>query len=157
MGPPARLALYWLATVLLTFELVASFIWVVVGTQYVTVNLRHLGYPLFLAKILGAFDFPGAVTLLIPGFPRLKEWAYAGAFFKYLGAVASHAFAGDGPNVWIAPLMFGIFTMTSWALRPPERRLIATDQTRNQGARPWIVSLSILSGLVIIAWLTVPE
>jgi hypothetical protein len=61
---------------------VGSVVWVVVGTQYVTINLKHLGYPLFLATIIGVFDFPGAVTLLIPGFTRLKEWAYAGAFFK---------------------------------------------------------------------------
>jgi hypothetical protein len=61
-----RIVVYWITTVLLAFELVASFIWVVVGTQYVTVNLRHLGYPLFLANIIGIFDLPGAVTLLIP-------------------------------------------------------------------------------------------
>src|SRR5262245_53285574 len=152
-----RLGVYWIATVLVAFELVASFIWVVVGTQYVTINLKHLGYPLFLATIIGVFDFPGAVTLLIPGFTRLKEWAYAGAFFKYTGAVASHLFAGDGPSVWIAAFIFGILTITSWASRPPERRLIVMDQPREQGARPWIVALSILAGLVIIALLTTPD
>lgn len=151
-----RLGVYWIATVLVAFELVASFIWVVVGTQYVTINLKHLGYPLFLATIIGVFDFPGAVTLLIPGFTRLKEWAYAGAFFKYAGAVASHLFAGDGPDRWMAAFIFGVLTMTSWALRPPNRRMMADSGTRVEGARPWLVSLSILAGLVIVALFTVP-
>src|SRR5262245_58644672 len=103
-----RLVTYWIATVLVAFELVASFVWVLVGTRYVTVNLTHLGYPLFLANIIGIFDFPGAITLIIPGFTRLKEWAYAGAFFKYSSAVASHVFVGDGPKVWTAALIFGV-------------------------------------------------
>jgi hypothetical protein len=46
--PTGRVAGYWITTVLVTFELVASFIWVVVGTQYVVNNLTHLGYPLYL-------------------------------------------------------------------------------------------------------------
>jgi hypothetical protein len=151
-----RLGVYWVATVLVAFELVASFIWVVVGTQYVTNNLKHLGYPLFLAKIIGVFDFPGAVTLLIPGFTRLKEWAYAGAFFKYAGAVASHVFAGDGPDRWMPAFIFGLLTITSWTLRPPNRRMVANAPSRDQGALAWLVSLAILAGLVIVALFRVP-
>src|SRR5262249_50201296 len=115
-----RIVAYWVVTLLVAYELVASAIGVLVGTEYVTANLTHLGYPLYFQKILGIFDFPGALTLLVPHFRRLKEWAYAGAFFKYSGAVASHAFAGDGPDRWVVPLVFAIFALASWALRPRE-------------------------------------
>jgi hypothetical protein len=71
--PAGRLAGYCITTVLVTFELVASFIWVMVGTQYVVNNLTHLGYPLYLPNIIGLFDLPGAVVLLAPGLTRIKE------------------------------------------------------------------------------------
>src|SRR5262245_17388666 len=134
--PSARVAGYWITTLLVTFELVASFIWVLVGTQYVANNLTHLGYPLYLPNIIGVFDLPGAVVLVAPGFTRLKEWAYAGATIKYAGAVASHMFTGDGPDIWIGPLVFGILTITSWALRPPDRRMIPmVDDLEKRTAR----------------------
>jgi uncharacterized membrane protein YphA (DoxX/SURF4 family) len=57
--------------------------------------LRHLGYPAYLAKIIGVAKLLGAVAILANSFPRLKEWAYAGFTFMYMGAIASHLFAGD--------------------------------------------------------------
>jgi hypothetical protein len=44
----------------------------------------------------------GAAALLAPRFPRLKEWAYAGAFFVCSGAIVSHVITGKGmPEVWV--------------------------------------------------------
>src|SRR5262245_20753768 len=155
--PSARLAGYWITTVLVTFELVASFVWGLVGTRYVVNNLTHLGYPLYLPNIIGVFDLPGAVVLLAPGFARLKEWAYAGAIIKYSGAVASHLYTGDGPGIWIAPFFFGILTFASWALRPSDRRMAPmVDEIGAPTLRAWAVPALILVGLVIIALLTVP-
>jgi hypothetical protein len=151
----ARVVIYWLATVFVAFELVASMIWVLVGTEYVTANLTHLGYPLYFQNIIAIFDFPGAVTLLIPRFTRLKEWAYAGAFFKYSGAVASHGFAGDGPDRWAAPLVFALLTLTSWALRPSDRRMIQVHQVTRTSVE-WMLPAFIIMGLVIVSLLTVP-
>jgi DoxX-like family len=154
--PTGRVAGYWITTVLVTFELVASFIWVVVGTQYVVNNLTHLGYPLYLQHHRG-FRFTRCRGVARPGFTRLKEWAYAGATIKYAGAVASHMFTGDGPRIWIAPLVFGILTITSWALRPPNRRMMPIlDEVEQRTARAWVVPLLMLVALVIIALLTVP-
>jgi len=48
------------------------------------------GYPVYFLIIIGIGKIPGAVVLLIPRFPRLKEWAYAGALFTYTGAAASY-------------------------------------------------------------------
>jgi hypothetical protein len=64
----------------------------------------------------------GAITLLVPELPRLKEWAYAGAFFSYSGAVASHLAVGNGIDVWWGPAGFAVILIMSWALRPASRR-----------------------------------
>jgi DoxX-like family len=61
--------------------------------------------------------------VLVPGFPRLKEWAYAGFFFELTGAAASHAFVGNDVGQIPAPLGFLALVMASWALRPASRRL----------------------------------
>jgi hypothetical protein len=92
-----------------------------------------------------------------PGIHETQGMGVRGCvLFKYTGAVASHMFAGDGPDVWMAALVFGILTITSWALRPPERRMIAPPSKAGQGARSWLVSAGILVGLLILAFFTVP-
>jgi hypothetical protein len=51
----------------------------------------------------------------------LKEWAYAGIFFDFTGAAASHAFSGDPPGKIATPLVLLLIAAASWALRPPSR------------------------------------
>jgi hypothetical protein len=60
--------------------------------------------------------------LVIPRFPRLKEWAYAGLVFDFTGAAASHLFISDVEGA-IFPLIFAGITFASWALRPSFRKL----------------------------------
>jgi DoxX-like family len=84
--------------------------------------MTHLGYPIYFLFIIGAWKLPCALALVAPRFPRLKEWAYAGAFFNYTGAAASHLLAGDGADKWVGPLVLAAFTLASWALRPASRR-----------------------------------
>lgn len=85
-----------------------------------------LGYPLYFFAILGFWKVLGAIAILVPRFPRLKEWAYAGIFFDLTGAAASCAAVGGygayGFHV-IAPLILTGFTVASWALRPASRTL----------------------------------
>src|SRR6266446_3664360 len=85
--------------------------------------MERLGYPAYLLKILGMWKPLGAVALLVPRFPRLKEWAYAGTFIEMTGAAASWAAHGGGMGDLIAPLAFAMLTLASWALRPPSRTL----------------------------------
>jgi len=85
-----------------------------------------LGYPMYFFAILGFWKVLGAITILVPGFPRLKEWAYAGIFFDLTGAAASCAWVGGyGAYAFhvIAPLVITGFLMASWALRPESRTL----------------------------------
>jgi hypothetical protein len=61
------------------------------------------------------------IALLIPGYPRVKEWAYAGTFFEMTGAAASHIARGDKASKLIAPLSLTAIAVASWALRPQSR------------------------------------
>jgi len=85
-----------------------------------------LGYPAYLLTLLGTWKILGALALLVPRFPRLNEWAYAGILFDLTGAAASCAAVGVygayGFHV-IAPLIITGFCVASWALRPPSRTL----------------------------------
>ena len=89
--------------------------------------MSHLGYPAYLMTIVGVGYIVAGIVVLLPGVPRLKEWAYAGLFINYAGAAASHLTVGDGPGALIAPLMIMAFLVASWALRPSERRLAGTQ------------------------------
>ena len=89
----------------------------------VMATLAHLGYPNYFATILGIWKLLGAIAIVIPRFPRLKEWAYAGFFFDLTGAAASRTFVGDGIADIVAPLGFLVLVAASWALRPESRRL----------------------------------
>jgi hypothetical protein len=86
----------------------------------------ELGYPLYFFAILGIWKVLGAIAILVPGFPRLKEWAYAGIFFDLTGAAASCAAVGGyGAYAFhvVAPLILTGFTVASWALRPQSRTI----------------------------------
>ena len=86
-------------------------------------GLVRLGYPPYCVTIIGFWKVLGAIAILLPGFPRLKEWAYAGIFFNMTGAAATGVFVGAAPWHVIVDLVLTAFTVASWALRPPSRRL----------------------------------
>jgi uncharacterized membrane protein YphA (DoxX/SURF4 family) len=123
---------YWVTTIFTALELLAGGVTdlihgrtALVAGEPVAEVLAHLGYPVYLLTILGVWKLLGAITLLAPRFPRLKEWAYAGSFFVYAGAVASGMVRGlDDPGTFIwPPLIFAALTLASWALRPQSRTL----------------------------------
>jgi hypothetical protein len=115
---------YWTTTILVAFFMTGG---VAQLAQY-RANphgvVPELGYPMYFFAILGFWKVLGAIAILVPGFPRLKEWAYAGIFFDLTGAAASCAWVGGygayGFHV-IAPLLIAGLLMASWALRPESR------------------------------------
>jgi hypothetical protein len=151
-----RTIAFWATTFITVFELVAGSVWNLKPIEWNVVQLRHLGYPTYLAFILGVWHVGAAVAIAAPGFPVLKEWAYAGCFFNWSGAVMSHLIAGDGPQAWLAPLFFATCGIASWALRPADRRL--TNAGRPPETRPlaWVVPIGILILLYVISFLTLP-
>jgi hypothetical protein len=148
---------YWLFTVVVAFELAAGALWDLLHIEYVRVVLVHLGYPLYLLIILGVWRIPGALVLLIPRFPTVKEWAYAGAFFDYTGAAASHFLVGDRAAQWAAPLIFAVFTLVSWALRPASRRLPKLTSAPEMRAGVWAVPVLIVAAMLVVAFFTLPK
>jgi DoxX-like family len=151
-----RTITYWTFTVLLVFELVAGSVWNLLQIEWVRLQLTHLGYPLYFAYILGVWLIGGAAVIIAPGFPRLKEWAYAGSFFQFSGAVASHLLAGDGARAWLTPLVFAMFVVVSWALRPADRRLPNAELTPETRPLAWAVPIGILVVLFVVSYLTLP-
>lgn len=95
---------------------------------------QQLGYPAYFTQLLGVWKVLGGLAIVWPRTPRLKEWAYAGAMFTCSGAVISH-FAVGTPADAILPFAVGLATLTSWSLRPADRRTdvftpgIGTPQT----------------------------
>ena len=115
---------YWITTALLVVELVLGGVWDVLRVPQVRGLIERLGYPPYFLVILGIWKLLGAVALVIPRFPRLKEWAYAGVVFDLTGAVASLLASGlmDAGAMAYPIIMTGV-ALASWALRPSSRRL----------------------------------
>jgi uncharacterized membrane protein YphA (DoxX/SURF4 family) len=86
-------------------------------------GIRHLGYPVYFLTILGIWKISGVVALLIPRFPLLKEWAYAGFFFVMSGAIISHIAVGDSMSEIFPSLLLLILTVVSWYFRPENRKI----------------------------------
>ena len=91
-------------------------------------GITHLGYPVYFLTILGVWKILGVVALLIPKFPLLKEWAYAGFFFAMSGAVFSHIASGDSMTENVPAFLLLILTVISWYFRPADRRIISANQ-----------------------------
>ena len=117
-----RIMAYWITTGLTAAEAIAGGLSDVLRLSYVEATMNHLGYPGYFTVLLGAWKLCAAVALLLPKYPRLKEWAYAGIVFNMTGAVASHLAVGDGAATVAVPIVFMVLAVASWALRPPARR-----------------------------------
>ena len=122
LSPRLRAAGYWAATACVAAELGVGGVWDIARLPFVADVVAHLGYPSYFLVLLGTWKVLGAAALLVPRQPLLKEWAYAGAFFTYTGAMISHLTTGyDLSEVAVLGVMIAL-TITSWALRPASRR-----------------------------------
>jgi uncharacterized membrane protein YphA (DoxX/SURF4 family) len=121
-----RKVAYWGTTTLLALGFLAGGAYDLARSPSALQTLQHLGYPTYFAVLIGVWKISGAFAILVPGWPRLQEWAYAGMFFDLSGAIVSHAAVGDGVGQWMPPLVFLAFALASWALRSDSRRLLAT-------------------------------
>lgn len=110
---------YWLITAFLLFNVLAGAIAELVQRKDNVEGMAALGYPLYFMLILGIWKVLGTIALLVPGFSRLKEWAYAGIFFNMTGAAISHAVSGSAEWHIYYTGFLAVLTLASWALRPP--------------------------------------
>jgi len=81
---------FWATTFVVVFELAAGSVWNLMTIEWVEVQFDHLGYPHFFLYIIGAWQVGAAIAIIAPRLPLVKEWAYAGSFFLWSGAVLSH-------------------------------------------------------------------
>lgn len=124
--PVGKKVIYWTVTLLLAAAIMLSGIGQLMQFGGNLELVTSLGYPLYVLTILGIWKVLGAIVLIVPGLPRLKEWVHAGIFFLMTGAALSHAFANDygdyGFNL-ILPLSYAALNIFSWAQRPSKSRL----------------------------------
>lgn len=115
--------IYWIATVWLALGMVSTGIVQLIRMDDEVKNFSNLDYPLYLMTILGAWKLLGSIAILIPKFPLLKEWAYAGYFFAMSGAIISHIVRGSAAPELFGPTLLLILTVISWYFRPESRRI----------------------------------
>ena len=122
--------IYWISTIWLALGMVSTglvqLFKVKTGTGGVD-SVIHLGYPIYFLTILGAWKILGALTVLIPKFPLLKEWAYAGFFFVVTGAIFSHIALGDSVMEMFGAVLLLLLTVASWYFRPADRKYFSVN------------------------------
>jgi uncharacterized membrane protein len=142
MKSKTRVIAYWVMTTLLAASMLSGGVVELMRQPQAVEGIVHLGYPPYFVSILGFWKILGAIALLAPQFPRLKEWAYAGIFFDVTGAAASHIFCHDA--AWHVAVTSGlaVLTLLSWWLRPPSRMLDALTFLKTQ---PQVTSAPLAS------------
>ncbi len=114
---------YWITTILVALPLSGGIMQLARVPGVVDGFVRILHYPPYFVSILGFWKVAGAIAILIPRFPRLKEWAYAGIFFDFTGAAASCWVVGGFNFHVVVPLVLAALAVASWALRPASRKI----------------------------------
>ena len=117
--------IYWVATLWLALGMTATGIVQILQVKEEVDMMAHLGYPLYFMAILGVWKLLGVIAILIPKFPLLKEWAYAGFFFAMSGAILSHFAKGDEAIAYFGPTLLLVLTVLSWYFRPADRKTIS--------------------------------
>ena len=122
--------IYWISTIWLALGMVSTGLVQIFkaknGPGGVDSSI-HLGYPIYFLTILGVWKILGAVAVLIPKFPLLKEWAYAGFFFVVTGAIFSHIALGDSVMEMFGAVLLLLLTVASWYFRPADRKNISVN------------------------------
>lgn len=122
--PRARLS-YWLTTCIAAAAFLVPGVMNLLHAPHIMSDMAHLGYPTYFPSLLGPWKVAGALAILAPGLPRMKEWAYAGMIFDLTAAAGSRAVNGDELATVLIPLLIAGVVLTSWAQRPGSRKLRA--------------------------------
>ncbi|MGQ0543379.1 MAG: DoxX family protein [Blastocatellia bacterium] len=120
--------IYWVATIWLALGMTSTAIVQLIKMPDGVVQVTRLGFPAYLLTILGVWKILGVAAVLIPKFPRLKEWAYAGFFFAMSGAAISHIIVGDPFGEIFPSVLLLTLTVVSWHFRPESRKTASVDQ-----------------------------
>src|SRR3569833_972508 len=119
--------IYWIFTVWLALGLVSTGAVQILRTKSGAGgadSVARLSYPMYVMTIIGVWKILGVIAVLIPKFPLLKEWAYAGFFFVMSGAVVSHLVVGSPLSETLPAVLLLVLTIISWYFRPAERKIV---------------------------------
>lgn len=119
--------IYWVVTVFLSVGMLAGGIQQTLQIGGYNEIITKLHYPLYVLSILGVWKILGVIAILIPKFPLLKEWAYAGFFFAMSGAAISHFAVGQSFTEAVPALILLAVTVLSWYFRPSDRKIISKN------------------------------
>lgn len=119
--------IYWIFTVFLSVGMLAGGIQQTLQIGGYNEIITKLHYPLYVLSILGVWKILGVIAILIPKFPLLKEWAYAGFFFAMSGAAISHFGVGQSFTEALPALILLAVTVLSWYFRPSDRKIITKN------------------------------
>lgn len=114
--------IYWIATAWLSLGMLSTGVVQLLKMKEESELFARLGYPSYLMPIIGVWKILGVLAVLLPGFPILKEWAYAGFFFAMSGALLSHGILHDQPKEFFGPTLLLLLTLVSWYFRPDSRK-----------------------------------
>jgi len=124
--------IYWIATIWLSLGMLSTGVVQLFKLEGngpgSLASMTKLGYPEYFVTLLGIAKVLGVVVLLIPRFPLLKEWVYAGFFFMMSGAIFTHIAAGNPVSEIFPSLLLLVLVVISWYFRPAERKLILANQ-----------------------------
>jgi len=112
---------FWGATGLVAIEALYGAFTYLTAAPVAVERFEHVGYPQQLRVLLGIAKLAGAMVLLLPRRPTLKEWAYAGFTFTWVAATVAHYLAGDGPLSVLPVALIGVLAV-SYVTRSAERR-----------------------------------
>lgn len=107
--------IYWILTGLFAFVMIGSGIPDIMVVPMAVQGFHEIGFPAYLIPFLGWAKLLGGLAILVPGFPRLKEWAYAGLLYDLLGATYSVANSGKTIGNWAPMLVFVALGLASYA------------------------------------------
>ena len=116
--------IYWVATIWLSLGMVSTGVVQLIQMEEEVQKMNTLGYPSYFLIIIGVWKILGVIAVLIPKFPLVKEWAYAGFFFLMSGAIFTHLAVADEAVEYFGPASLLVLTVVSWYFRPADRRLI---------------------------------
>jgi uncharacterized membrane protein YphA (DoxX/SURF4 family) len=115
---------YWVCTVLVVALSILAGVTYLRGTPQAIQAFAHVGYPQQLRVLLGIAKVLGAIALVVPGLPTLKEWAYAGFTFAWIAAFFAHYLAKDG-SIAFMPVILLLLLAISYVTRPASRKCVA--------------------------------
>jgi hypothetical protein len=116
----ARKTLYWVSTgVIAALSALAAFSYLS-GSPQAVQGFARVGYPQQLRIILGIAKPLGGIALIVPGWPRLKEWAYAGFTFAWISASIAHYLANERGEAIVLLVLLGLLAV-SYVTRPASR------------------------------------